>query len=236
GYAKDMRGFLLSHAVKRDAGTLKLHHRDYYYRLIREIGDVGEPAAPRIDVGAQPAGWAAQACSGAEKTGKPLIGICPGGAFGPAKRWPAERFGELAAQLSERFGAGIVVCGGENDAPLAERIREACGELTDLTGRTDLVQLAAVLARCDVVVANDSGPMHVASAAGAPVVAIFGSTDPRVTSPAGAHVIVSKQLSCAPCLERTCEKDYACLKAVTVRDVMDAVEKVLAGASQRAAR
>ena len=90
----------------------------------------------------------------------------------------------------------------------------------DLTGKTDLLQLAAVLEHCRLLITNDTGTMHVAAAVGTPVVAIFGPTDPKTTGPWGeGHAIVKKEVDCSPCLKRVCPTDHACMKKVTVDEV-----------------
>jgi len=228
GYAKDMRGMLLTRAVKRDKDVLTMHHRDYYYRLAREAGNVAHPAAPKIFLDSDTIAWADDCLRSNRKGHNLLIGINPGGAYGPAKRWPPQRFGELAAMVTDGMNGEVIIFGSAADRDVAREIQAVSKkDCIDMTGRTDLRQLAALLERCDVLVTNDSGPMHIASAVGTPVVAIFGSTDPAVTSPAGEHVIVSKRLPCAPCLRRTCDKAYACMDAIAPRDVYAGIEKAL---------
>ncbi len=119
------------------------------------------------------------------------VALLPGAARGPAKRWPADRFAEVGRQLIARLKCHMVVLGSEPERPLADSVARAIGpEARSLAGRTSLPELAAVLARCVLAVANDSGGMHLAAAAGTPVAAVFGLTDPSRTGPLGAAVRV----------------------------------------------
>lgn len=127
---------------------------------------------------------------------KPLVGISPG-ATAETKRWPAERFGELARRLVAG-GAQVIVTGSKGEAHLAAAIRAAEPAAHDLTGRCGIGPLGGLISRCGVFVANDSGPMHMARALLVPTLAFFGSTDPRQFDFAG-HAMEWSQVPCAPC-------------------------------------
>ena len=125
-------------------------------------------------------------------------------------------------------GARAVLVGAASDREIARAIQSALdpaarAAVVDLVGRTDLATLMAVLARCATVVANDSGAMHVASAVGRPVVAIFGPTDERATAPMGPHTLVRHDVWCRPCLLRACPIDHRCLRRIDAADVIQAV-------------
>jgi heptosyltransferase II len=99
---------------------------------------------------------------------------------------------------------------------------------TDLTGRTSLLELAAQLRRCRLLLTNDTGTMHLAAYLGVPTVAIFGSTEPQLTGPTGTgHVVIRHHVECSPCFLRECPLDFRCMKAVTVEEAVSAVEWVL---------
>ena len=104
-------------------------------------------------------------------------------------------------------------------------------DVLDLSGRTDLLVLTAAMKKCDVIVSNDTGTMHLASAAGVPVVGIFGSTDPGRTSPLGPHAIVRSDVRCSPCFRRTCRSglNYECMEKITVDEVYKAALDLLHG-------
>jgi len=117
----------------------------------------------------------------------PRIGLIPGAARGPSKRWPESHFIETGKMLAKK-GYGIVTLGISREAPLCERVAKGIGPNTlNLAGQTTLAEWAAILKTCDLVLANDSGGMHLAAAVGTPVVAIFGITDPRKTGPIGKN-------------------------------------------------
>lgn len=156
---------------------------------------------------------------------RPLVAIHAGAAFGPAKRWPPARFGELADALVRERGASVVLVGGPGEEALAAEVAGASrAPLTLAVGRTTVVELVALLAAADLVVANDSGPMHLAGALGRPLVAIFGSTDPVATGPVGpASVVVREPVPCSPCFARDCPLGHlACLEGIAVDRVLSA--------------
>ena len=135
----------------------------------------------------------------------PVAALCPGAEYGPAKRWPPRHFAVLAQQLAG-LGFAVWLVGSANDAPAGSEIaRLAPGAARDLCGRTSLAEAIDVLASARLVVSNDSGLMHVAAALGRRVVALYGSSSPTYTPPAGgaAHIL-KLDLPCSPCFEREC--------------------------------
>jgi heptosyltransferase-2 len=157
--------------------------------------------------------------------GRP-IGLAPGAAFGPAKRWPQRSWERLARELTSR-GHRVWVFGAQGEASEGAAIAEAGGAgATSLCGRTTLADVIDLMSRCDVVVSNDSGLMHVAAAAGPRVVALFGSTSPDNTPPlyAGADVLW-RGLECSPCYARICPLGHLrCLGGIEVEEVVSVVE------------
>jgi heptosyltransferase-2 len=153
---------------------------------------------------------------------KPLI-LAPGARYGPAKRWAPERFAEVA----RAWRGQVVLVGDEGDAGETSAVRSHLDKSAlDLTGKTDLPTLAAVLARAAAVVSNDSGAAHVAAALGRPTIIVFGSTDPSWTAPRGDHVTVIRDpVRCSPCFRSVCplEDAYACLRIVESDGVIRAL-------------
>lgn len=140
----------------------------------------------------------------------------------PTKRWPVEKFAELVPMLRERFGLESVIAGAADLTATAQSI----GGI-DLTGRTTLLQLVALLERADLVVSNDSGPMHIAAALGRPLVAPFGPTNPVRTGPYGRmRGVVRLDIPCSPCYSRRCSHQ-SCLQKLDSTMVMDAVMRQL---------
>ncbi len=139
------------------------------------------------------------------------------------KRWPVEHFAQLATELDKRYRLASVIAGGPEIADLAMRIPHAI----NLAGKTTLPQLVALLDRADLVVANDSGPMHIAAALNRPLVAIFGPTNPVLTGPyRRLDSVVRSDIACSPCYSRRC-RDCRCLSELGVEKVLAIVEAQL---------
>jgi heptosyltransferase-2 len=184
--------------------------------------------------------------------GDGCVGFAPGAAYGHAKRWPPRLVAETIVRLSREsrvqcllFGAG----GDRDSGREIESLLPADVRAVNLIERTDLGQLAGAISRCSAFVSNDSGAMHLAAALGVPVVAIFGPTDERVTSPIGGHArgqlvtpdVLTHSVFCRPCMLRDCPIDHRCMKGITVDAVAAAVGRRLetgrpgsAGAAQAA--
>ncbi|HKK27041.1 MAG TPA: glycosyltransferase family 9 protein [Gemmatimonadota bacterium] len=238
GTATDARGWLLTEAVDR-APLLDGHRVLEYLRLVDPGWDAPEPPAPDLGLpeAAREAWEAAAGRAGlapeAAPTGPARLGLLPGSAA-PSRRWPAGRFAALARRRIDA-GEEVVVFGVEREADLTRRIAGEAPGAADLGGRTDLAALAGGLASCAAVVANDTGPMHLAAALGRPLVGIFGAGDPAQTRPltARAEVVRRADLPCVPCLENRCPRRgrgfelprarIECLRLITV----DAVEEAL---------
>ena len=153
---------------------------------------------------------------------KPVLALCPGAEYGPAKRWPEAHFASLAKRVINE-GWQVWLLGSDKDIPVAEEIKK----LTDseycvsLAGKTSLQQVMNLLARADKAVSNDSGLMHIAAAVNTPLVALYGSSDPTFTPPLSAnHEILSLGLECSPCFRRECPLGtLACLEGISTDQV-----------------
>jgi lipopolysaccharide heptosyltransferase II len=158
-----------------------------------------------------------------------LIGLAPGAEYGPAKRWLPERFAETAKKISEQHGVQWILFGTKKDVAIGAEICKVLGDrCTNRIGQTSIEQLIEELRPCRVLLTNDTGTMHLASLLGVPVVAIFGSTEPRLTGPLGDnHIVLRQQVECSPCFLRECPIDFRCMKAVSVEEVRDAVLSIL---------
>ena len=162
--------------------------------------------------------------------GRPILGLNPGAEYGPAKRWPAERFIAAAREIQQRTNCFWLILGGKADLPLAETIHSAIASAPsplNLAGQTSLRELMAVLKLCCALLTNDTGPMHLAAALGTPVVVPFGSTAPALTGPGlpgdPRHQLLSSAAPCSPCFRRTCPVDFRCMTGITVERVVAAV-------------
>ncbi len=196
-----------------------------YWYLAQALGCVGQP--PRAQLGLSPAdrAWARQEL--ARLTG-PRLAIHPG-ALWATKRWPVAQFAEVARQAMRARGAGVVLVGGPGEEDLCGDLARQLdpGNTVNLAGRTNLLQLAAVLAEADLVLANDSGPMHLAAAMETPVVALFTCTSPGRAGPHGTtHQTIATQVSCAASYRRTCPTCH-CFGELSAARVWPAVDERL---------
>lgn len=238
GYNTDGRGFLLSHSVVRGKEVLKLHQVEYYLTVLRALGwdaptkDPGLRASPESVTRAR-----SLLSSRGIQDHDLVVGLSPGAAYGPAKRWPVERFAAIGDRAIRDWGAKVVVIGTEKEKALGETLISATAPgAVNFCGMTGIGDALALIKRCRLFVSNDSGLMHVAAALKVPTVAIFGSTDSVATGPRGKNARVVKQdLECSPCLKPECSSGYRCLLAVQPEDVWREMEKLRAESREQGA-
>jgi heptosyltransferase-2 len=228
GYNTDARGIFLTHRVPVNGRVKKEHQVEYYLHLIRALGIEPAERIPSLQVSQGRKAEAEGILESVSGGSGPFVGISPGAQYGSAKEWFPERFGELALRISGEIGARVLILGSAGDRTAASRIGDIAGSaVVDLCGKTTLAQALALIARCRVFVTNDSGLMHAASALAVPLVAIFGSTNPRRTGPLGRHSrVVYKSLPCAPCLKSECPRKRECMEAITVEEVFKEVKEL----------
>lgn len=273
GYAGSWRRFFLTRAVgqrpgamamrKRTTGAIEdlirknapqsspppsAHHIHQYLHLAAALGAKPEPLAPKLNVSEQAvADFIAKFKLGARPDEAPLwFGLNAGAEYGPAKRWPAERFIEAAIEISRRAQARWLIFGLKQDMEMTTRIAAEISRGTgglktseanakiprsiNLAGATTLAELCAGLKICRVLLTNDSGPMHVAAALGTPVVVPFGSTSPELTGPGlpgdVRHRALSARVPCSPCFLRECPIDFRCMNGISVDAVVKAACEV----------
>lgn len=227
GYQGEGRFLFLTHGIRRNEEILHVHRIHYYQKLIDAFGKGGGLDSPRIFLRNEDRRWAEEKLKGlALLDGRPLIGMNPGATYGLAKCWYPDRFGQLGKRLAQKWKASILLFGKGEEKSITHEILQHLREGgVDLTGETDLLQLAAVLERCQLLVTNDTGTMHVATAVGTPVLALFGPTDPITTGPWGeGHRVLRKEISCSPCLKRICPTDHQCMKNIMVDEVEEIID------------
>ncbi len=196
------------------------HQLSYYLELMRPFGKVDFTAkCPPLQVDPQFAD-----SQGIQRGGGWVV-MAPGAAYGPAKQWPVEDFIAVARECVKRLGRPVAVVGAPKESPLGARIAAAVPGVLDLCGRTSLRELMSVLANASLVVANDSGTMHLAAALGTPGIGIFASTDPVATGPLGARwELLIADVPCRPCLKRECPLDdrrrYQCMRSLPASAVV----------------
>jgi len=200
GIAREMREIFFTEILPRSLHSSTSH-------IINEYAAVTE--APLLS----PSDWEGYTLESAAQYAGCIV-LCPGSKYGPTKRWPG--YANLIGLLPKE--QHIVLLGDRADEDNAKAIASAApGRVYNLIGQTTLAQAAAIIAGARLVVANDSGLMHVAGYLGTPVVGIFGSTSPVWTRPLGKHVrVITAQVPCSPCFEKLCRyKHYNCLKSIT---------------------
>jgi heptosyltransferase-2 len=221
GYARDARGWLLTTAARVPGkGEIPEHETYYYLELLRRAGWL-EALPERVDVRLQ---CAARMKTDAARSGRRVVGVSPGAAYGSAKRWIPERFAESAVRVAGELGAEVEVHGSREEAELCAQVSALIAargvRAGSWAGRTSLKQFMERVAGCEVMLTNDSGAMHIAYALGVPTVAVFGATNHVTTGPSGDHAaVVRKPVECAPCLLRECPIDHRCMTQVSAEEV-----------------
>jgi heptosyltransferase-2 len=235
GYAADFRRSLLTRALARPRRSV--HQAAYYQHLVGELGFPAGPLEPAIATPPDAIVGARMLLHSREwDESRPLVAVAPGAAYGTAKRWLPEHFVALLTNLVN-VGAQCVLVGSAGDAETTEWIKTRVPDgqrrhVLDLTGVTPLSLLAGVMAIARAFVSNDSGAMHLASAVGVPVAAIFGPTREYETRPlprsaARADVLIHP-VWCRPCMLRECPIDHRCMKGLSPERVFTSVRELMA--------
>ena len=220
GYARDGRAFLLTQPVPvAPLNPLRLHQRFYYLDLVTAIGGPSDDSTPALRHLFTPP-------SPGERR---VLALCPGAEYGPAKRWPIERFLAVARHFQERHDMRIVLLGAPGDQAAAAEFAAQMPAAENRVGQTTLAEFMAALMSASLVLCNDSGAMHLASILGRPTVALFGSTEPLMTGPIGPrNLILRHHVPCSPCFLRECPIDFACMLSLTPELAIAAAEQLLA--------
>lgn len=215
--------------AQRETFDLAGHHLHGYLRLAASVGCNPAPVPPTLRVTQEE-----MAAAGAQfdlPHDRLVLGLNGGAEYGPAKRWPEDRFAAAAIELHRTLRCVWVIFGGSADRDLADRLTAGitasigAGNVRNIAGRTSLRELCATLRQCRLLLTNDTGPMHLAAALGTPVVVPFGSTSPELTGPGSpghddAHALLCGQAACAPCFLRECPVDFRCMHSITVEQVV----------------
>jgi heptosyltransferase-2 len=159
---------------------------------------------------------------------KPILILCPGAAYGPAKQWPAEYFAQIA-NYKKAEGWQILLLGSQSDQSIGKNIQELTNNTCiDLIGKTSLLQALNILSFATLVISNDSGLMHLTAALRRPLIALYGSSSPEFTPPLSRKTkIIYLKLSCSPCFQRTCPLvHFNCLKQLKPHIVLDTINEL----------
>jgi len=219
GFPGHRRGWLLNQIIAEPPRLGPIQHQvNRYLQLAREVGAPAETEPVRMFLP-----------RGKTNGATVKVALCPGAEYGPAKRWLPERFAEVALTISAQRPVQWILFGTAGDAEVGATIEAAIGaSCLNRIGQTTLDQLITELRQCAVLLTNDTGTMHLATILGVPVVAVFGSTEPRLTGPLGTgHHIIRHQVECSPCFLRECPIDFRCMHAVKVEEVAESVSSLL---------
>ena len=236
GYDRNGRRLLLTDPVPpptENGAIIPQNMVQYYLRLCTEIGCPQQSTREELFVRSE---IDRRAGAFLDKHGRdparPLIGINPGAAFGSSKCWLPERFAEVADTIVERHGCDLLICSAPSEIEIAQAIEKQMQHrpINPCNDNPGLEVYKAIFKRLRLLITNDTGARHIAVAFGVPVVVIFGSTDTRYTDINLEQTsIVSADADCAPCQQKTCPTGtHKCMKSVTAKMVLDAVEERLA--------
>ncbi len=229
GFASPFRSWLLDHAIPFPEQRHHQHLVVTYKMLLEPLGIPVSKTAPHLYLTAQEQQAAKdKLVNHGVQPSDLLIGINPGAAYGSAKCWLPERFKQLSQRLLDYPNLKIIFFGDKAGAPLVDSI---CADLSprviNLAGKTSLRELMAFIQCCHLFLTNDSGPMHVASALGIPLIALFGSTSDKTTGPYNGGHVIHKRVPCSPCYRRECPIDFRCMTRIGVQEVYDEIQKIL---------
>lgn len=240
GFNYKRRGWLLTRGLAF-AGYEGKHVIEFYLDLLRELKVSVSDNRPEIFFSDEEIKWRGEFLKqegiGA---GEMVVAVIPGagaswGKDAVIKRWPAENFAKLADKCIEKFSPKIIIMGDFKDEDACRAVQEKMsGAASQLCGRTTLRQFAAILSGCNLVITNDGGPLHMAVAAGAKTVSLFGPVDEKVYGPypddPKRHRVIKKQLDCRPCYRRfklrECQRRI-CLEEINPQEVIAAIEELL---------
>ncbi len=232
GYGRKL-GFLLTDRIKHIKQLGEKHELEYSLDLLRYLGIEPKEKSLFMPIRPESEKWIAELFSqeGIKTTDK-LLAIHPGASC-PSKIWPSERFAQVADRLAQKYGFKVFLIAGPKDIRLAQNVlKNMRHPLINLAGKISVSQLASVLKRCQLFISNDSGPVHIASGVGIPVISIFGRNQkglsPKRWGPLGKRdKVLHKEVGCSECLAHNCIKDFACLKAISVDDVLEVADAIL---------
>ena len=231
GYGTERRSVLLTHPLPLPSWKDERHESFYYLNIVAELerllsGTAGaETIQPRFDLHVsedRKRDALRFLREHGASIGAPLTVLCPGSINSRAKRWPAERYAELADRLSAA-GANVALIGSAGESAVSQEVcKHAQRQPIVLTGKTTVAEATAIISIADILITNDTGPAHIGAALQTPTLVIFGPTNPLTTYPMSSHAeIIRRAPDCAPCMLRDCPIDHRCMTAITPEDVFE---------------
>ena len=233
GYATEGRQKLLTHPLELPEWRSSKHEVFYYLKLIAELEwlfnheqtflETQPDATLEVSAARKQIAREFLQSHGVENGVAPVVALCPGSINSRAKRWPAERYAALGDLFIDKLGAKVLLLGSDAEAAVSSSVNaQMHGSAVNLTGKTSLAELVALLSLVDLLVTNDTGPAHIAAALGRPTLVIFGPTNPLTTRPFSPYgEIIREPPDCAPCMLRDCPIDHRCMTAITPEDVFE---------------
>jgi len=244
GYARQGRGFLLTDKLyppKLPNGKFKpLSMIDYYLAIPSRLGADTADRSLELHIDSQLQQYLRTKLPQFADGKGPIIVMVPGGAFGPSKCWPSNRFAQTADFLIENYNATVVISVAPNplEKQIASEIRSSSKhKLINLAERPiDIGQLKALFSTADLVITNDTGPRHIAIALQRKVITLFGPNDPAWTDTGYENEIqIIGNVHCAPCAKPTCKKSsHLCMQSITTETVCNAAKELLKGKRSKA--
>jgi heptosyltransferase-2 len=228
GFIGEMRYGLVNDARKLNKLSLPKTVMRFDSLAIPAHQTLAEVPRPRLKTNTQDAATSFKNLN-LSLTSAPLLVLCPGAEYGPAKQWPANHFSDLATERI-KLGWQVLLLGSVKDLGICNAIDSATGNrCTNLAGKTELGQVIDIMSQASAIVSNDSGLMHIAAALDKPLVAIYGSSDPGFTPPlSGKAEILSLSLACSPCFKRQCPLGHLdCLNKLDPGLVSKAINKLI---------
>jgi len=236
GFKGNLRSLLLTDAVPVPRNKDKQHLVTTYKELLTPLDIQVSVTKPHLYISEEEAVATQETLTKIVPLGLSqckLIGINPGAAFGSAKCWFPERFAMLSERLLQDKDLCVLYFGDKSQLSLVEGIcsKISSERVINMCGKTSLRELAAFMQHCQVVLTNDSGPMHMAAALQIPLVALFGSTNDTTTGPYQWGEVIHKHVECSPCYKRVCPIDFRCMDRISVDEVYLALQKYITGKS-----
>jgi len=232
GYDRKL-GFLLTDRIKHTKQLGEKHELEYNFDLLKYLGVEPQDLNLFMPLKPESEDWVDEVLMQNNIAATDRILAIHSGASCPSKIWPNERFAEAAEKLAQKYKFKILILAGPKDIEKAKAVEAKLHTpAINLAGRSSVSQLASILKRCALFISNDSGPVHIASAVGTPVISIFGRAQaglgPKRWGPRGKKdIFLHKDVGCIECLAHNCVKGFKCLKAITVDDVISAADMIL---------
>ena len=224
GYPTDGRRFLLTRRVSLPQNWRRIPQIEFYLRILDSLGMKRKDTKPQLYLEKEEMEKVKENFHLPEK----FVALIPGAAYGSAKRWPVENFAGLSLALTQEFFLPVVILGSEEEKKLGDEITAVNRETFNLVGKTSLREMMSIISLSSLVVCNDSGALHVASALEIPVIGIYGPTPVEKTKPWYGKVrTIYRKVDCSPCEYRECPRDHRCMKSINIEDVLELVRELL---------